>query len=78
MAKRKAWPRLPLFDPAGLRPLELPGAERAALDRRVRATGRLTRVAADHKHQIKDLARQLLPMTPLPGDLGTADPRRPA
>ena len=35
--------RLPLFDPAGLQPLELPGAERAALDRRVRATDRLTR-----------------------------------
>ena len=35
--------RLPLFDPAGLRPLALPSAERAALDRRVRATDRLTR-----------------------------------
>jgi transposase len=65
--------RLPLFDPAGLRPLELPGAERAALDRRVRATDRLTRAAADHKRRIKDLARQLLPMTPLTGDLGAAD-----
>ena len=29
--------RLPLFDPAGLQPLRLPGVERAALDRRVRA-----------------------------------------
>ena len=29
--------RLPLLAPAGLRPLELPGAEAAALDRRVRA-----------------------------------------
>ena len=29
--------RLPLVDPAGLQPLELPGAEAAALDRRVRA-----------------------------------------
>ena len=65
--------RLPLFDPAGLRPLELPGAERAALDRRVRATDRLTLAAADHKRRIKDLARQLLPMTPLTGDLGVAD-----
>jgi transposase len=45
--------RLPLFDPAGLRPLVLPGAERAALDRRVRATDRLTRQAADHKRRIK-------------------------
>ena len=34
--------RLPLFDPAGLRPLVLPSTERAALDRRVRATDRLT------------------------------------
>jgi transposase len=65
--------RLPLFGPAGLRPLVLPGAERAALDRRVRATDRLTRAAADHKRRIKDLARQLLPMTPLTGDLGAAD-----
>ena len=38
--------RLPLFDPAGLRPLQLPGAERAALDRRVRAADRLTQAGA--------------------------------
>jgi transposase len=65
--------RLPLFDPAGLRPLVLPGAALAALDRRVRATGRLTRAGAEHKRRIKDLARQLLPMTPLTGELGAAD-----
>ena len=65
--------RLPLFDPAGLAPLVLPGAERAALDRRVRATDRLTSAAAEHKRRIKDLARQLLPMSPLGGDLGAAD-----
>jgi transposase len=65
--------RLPLFDPAGLAPLVLPGAERAALDRRVRATDRLTRQAAEHKTRIKDLARQLLPLSPLTGDLGAAD-----
>ena len=65
--------RLPLFDPAGLRPLQLPGAGRAALDRRVRATDRLTRAGAEHKRRIKDLARQLLPMTPLTGELGAAD-----
>lgn len=65
--------RLPLFDPAGLQPLELPGAERAALDRRVRATDRLTQAAATHKRRIKDLVRQLPPMTPLNGDLGVAD-----
>jgi len=65
--------RLPLFDPAGLQPLELPGAERAALDRRVRAADRLTQAGAEHKRRIKDLVRQLLPMTPLTGDLGVAD-----
>ena len=65
--------RLPLFDPAGLAPLVLPEAERASLDRRVRATDRLTQQGALHKRRIKDLARQLLPMTPLAGDLGVAD-----
>jgi transposase len=65
--------RLPLFDPAGLQPLVLPGAERAALDRRVRATDRLTQQGALHKRRIKDLTRQLLPMSPLTGDLGVAD-----
>jgi transposase len=65
--------RLPLFDQAGLAPLVLPGADRAALDRRVRATDRLTRQGAEHKKRIKDLARQLLPLSPLVGDLGTAD-----
>ena len=65
--------RLLLFDPTGLQPLELPGAERAALDRRVRATDRLTQQGALHKRRIKDLTRQLLPMTPLTGDLGVAD-----
>lgn len=50
---------LPLFDPAGLQPLELPGPERAALDRRVRATDRLTAAGAEHKRRIKDLVRQL-------------------
>jgi len=65
--------RLPLFDPAGMQPLELPGVERAALDRRVRACDRLTQAASRHKVRVKDLVRQLLPMTPLAGDLGVAD-----
>jgi transposase len=65
--------RLPLIDPAGLHPLELPDAPRAALDRRVRATDRLTQLAAEHKRRIKDLVRQLLPWSPLVGDLGQAD-----
>lgn len=65
--------RLPLVDPGGMAPLALPGAERAALDRRVRATDRLARAGAEHKRRIKDLVRQLMPMTPLTGDLGIAD-----
>jgi transposase len=65
--------RLPLADPGGLRPLRLPGGHAATLDRRVRATDRLTRQVAEHKRRIKDLVRQLLPMTPLQGDLGRAD-----
>ena len=64
--------RLPLVSPAGLQPLGLPGAGQAALDRRVRATDRLTRQAADHKRRIKNLACQLLPLSPLTGDLGAA------
>jgi transposase len=65
--------RLPLFDPAGLQALALSGAERAALDRRVRACDRLTQAGAEHKLRIKDLVRQLMPMTPLTGDVGMAD-----
>ena len=65
--------RLPLVNPEGLRPLELPGPEQAALDRRVRAADRLARQGAEHKRRIKDLVRQLMPMTPLTGDLGAAD-----
>jgi hypothetical protein len=64
--------RLPLADPRGLQPLELPGADAAALDRRVRACARLTRAASEHMVRIKDLVRQLLPVTPLTGDLGKA------
>ena len=45
----------------------------AVLDRRVRACDRLTQQASLHKVRIKDLVRQLLPMTPLTGDLGLAD-----
>jgi transposase len=65
--------RLALVDPAGLHPLALPDAARAALDRRVRATDRLTRQAASHKRRIKDLVHQLLPASPLIGELGQAD-----
>jgi transposase len=65
--------RLPLVHPAGLHPLALPDAARAALDRRVRACDRLTQAAATHKRRIKDLVRQLLPASPLTGDLGQGD-----
>jgi transposase len=65
--------RLAIVDPASLRPVELPGADRASLDRRVRACDRLTREASEHKIRIKDLVRQLMPMTPLTRDLGKAD-----
>jgi hypothetical protein len=65
--------RMPIADPQGLQQLELPGPDAAALDRRVRACDRLTRAASEHKVRIKDLVRQLMPMTPLTGDLGKAD-----
>ena len=65
--------RVPLADPDGLIKLELAAGDEAALDRRVRACDRLTQQAARHKTRIKDLVRQLMPMTPLTGDLGKAD-----
>jgi transposase len=65
--------RLAIIDPGGLRPLELGDPDAAALDRRVRACDRLTQEAALHKRRIKDLVRQLQPMTPLTGDIGAAD-----
>ena len=66
--------KLPIFRSSAVcRPLALPERQRAALDRRVRATDRLTRTGAVHKRRIKDLVRQLIPMSPLSGDLGVAD-----
>jgi transposase len=65
--------RLAIIDPGGLRLLDLNGADEAALDRRVRACDRLTQEVALHKVRLKDLVRQLLPMTPLTGDVGAAD-----
>ena len=65
--------RLGIVDAAGLIELRLPDADRATLDRRVRATDRLTAQAAEHKVRIKDLVRQVLPMSPLTSDLGAAD-----
>ena len=65
--------KLAIVDPEGLRPLELARADEAALDRRVRACDRLTQEATLHKIRLKDLVRQLLPVTPLTGDIGAAD-----
>ena len=65
--------RVPLADPDGLTGLDVAEGDQAALDRRVRACDRLTQQAARHKTRIKDLVRQLMPMTPLTGDLGKAD-----
>ena len=65
--------RLGIVDRAGLIELVLPDAARARLDRRVRATDRLVAQASEHKVRIKDLVRQVLPMSPLTGDLGVAD-----
>jgi transposase len=65
--------RIPLVNPLGVQPLVLAGADAAALDRRVRATDRLTRTIAEHKTRIKALVRQLMPMSPLTGKMTRAD-----
>ncbi|HEY0697907.1 MAG TPA: transposase [Micromonospora sp.] len=66
--------RLPLLAPDSLYPLELATtAEAAALDRRVRACDRLTQQGALHQRRIKDLVRQLMPATPLTGELTKTD-----
>jgi transposase len=64
---------LPIVGPQGLLPLELGSHEQAALDRRVRVCDRLTRLCTVHKTRLKDLVRQLLPLSPLAGDLTNAD-----
>jgi transposase len=53
--------RLPLVDPKGLQPLELPSGTRASLDRRVRTCQWLTEQATTHKVRIREFARQLIP-----------------
>jgi transposase len=53
--------RIPLFHPAGVQPLELADAARAA--------DRMTRQIALHKTRIKALVRQLMPMSPLAGKM---------
>jgi transposase len=53
--------RLPMVAPAGLHPVELGGAERASLDRRVRAVARLAREIGQRKVRIRALAQTLMP-----------------
>lgn len=53
--------RIAILDPERLVPLELAGAEQAALDRRVRAADFLTDMIAEHKTRIRELARQVMP-----------------
>lgn len=65
--------RIPLFHPAGVAPLALPGPDAARLDRRVRVADRLTRDIAERKTRLKALVRQLMPMSPLVGKLTRAD-----
>ena len=65
--------RIPLVNPRGVQPLVLADASAAALDRRVRATDRLTRTIAEHKTRIKALVRQVMPMSPLTGKMTRAD-----
>jgi transposase len=53
--------RLPLVAPDSVEPVELPGAARATLDRRVRAVARLTERIGEHKTRLRALAAALLP-----------------
>jgi transposase len=65
--------RMPLADPRGLQQLELPGPDAAAPAGGSGPAGGPAEAASKHKVRIKDLVRQLMPMTPLTGDLGKAD-----
>jgi len=53
--------RIAIFDPERLVPLELPGADQARLDRRVRAADFLSDMVTDHKTRVRELARQVMP-----------------
>src|SRR5512135_21794 len=53
--------RLPLVGPESVEPVELSGAARASLDRRVRAVGRLTAEIGERKTRIRALAAALMP-----------------
>jgi hypothetical protein len=50
-----------MIEPAGLKPVALPAtAQRAPLDRRVRASARLTREIGERKVRVIELSRQLM------------------
>uniref|UniRef100_UPI00036BEDF4 IS110 family transposase n=1 Tax=Sciscionella marina TaxID=508770 RepID=UPI00036BEDF4 len=53
--------RLPMVAPRGLHPVELGGADRSSLDRRVRVVARLTREIGQRKVRIRALAQSLVP-----------------
>jgi transposase len=67
--------KLPLFDPDGLRPVDLAEGPAASLDRRVRTCARLSNEIGSRKRRIRDLARQAMPTIniALGQDLGRAD-----
>jgi transposase len=64
--------RLPIFVD-DLKPLRLPTADQASLDRRVRLCDRLVEEAGSRKSRIRALVREMLPMTPLADDLTKSD-----
>ena len=53
--------RMPMVAPSGLHPVELSGADRASLDRRVRTVARLTREIGQRKARIRALAQTAMP-----------------
>jgi transposase len=67
--------RLPLVDPDGLVPLELPTAAHATLRRHARAADRLTEQITARKQRIRDLGRHCYPLLGLvvTGELAKAD-----
>jgi transposase len=67
--------RLPLFDPDGVRPLDLPDIDHAELDRLVRLADRLTTDISRHKQRIRSLARMVMPMldAAIPSEIADCD-----
>lgn len=67
--------RLPLFDPDGVRPLDMPSSGHAELDRLVRLADRLTKDISRHKQRIRSLARMVMPMldAAIPSEIADCD-----